>query len=372
MSILDRLRRRHRRPLRALQVEVTSRCARRCAICPRSSLAETWREGDLDDALWKVVATDLELTEHVQLQGWGEPLLHPLLPAWARDASAAGCTVGLTTNGDLLEEAASWLLEGDVDRIVVSVAGNAYNHAALRNGSQLESVLASAGSLARRARERRVPLRILISYLLTRNNAADLPAVVRLAAHAGVDELFVTHLDCPTSPALVEQAAFSGDVLIEGVTAHLKEAETVALDSGIAFRDQTQGGEEQLVCSLDPLRIAFVGWDGRVGPCVNLLLPVEGPIPRWSANGCTEVEALSYGRLDANGLADLLSSDIRTRFVAPWTRRLEAERRFLASVPELSFTGLRELDRADAIRTAALSANPFPDACAHCPKVHGW
>jgi len=372
MSILDWLRRRHRRPLRALQVEVTSRCVRRCAICPRSSLAEVWREGDLNDAIWKVVATDLELTEHVQLQGWGEPLLHPLLPAWARDARAAGCTVGLTTNGDLLEGAASWLLEGDVDQIVVSVAGNADNHAALRDGSQLESVLAAAGDVARRARERHVPLRILISYLLTRNNAADLPAVVRLAARAHVDELFVTHLDCLTSPALVEQAAFSGDVLIEGVKAHLKEAETVASDSGIAFRDQTQGGEEQLVCSLDPLRIVFVGWDGRVGPCVNLLLPVEGPIPRWYADGFTEVEALSYGRLDANGLADLLSSDIRTRFVAPWTRRLEAERRFLASVPELSVSGLRELDRADTIRTAALSANPFPDACTHCPKAHGW
>jgi len=303
------------------------------------------------------VAADLDLTEHVQLQGWGEPLLHPLLPAWARNARAAGCTVGLTTNGDLLEKSASWLLwllEGDVDRIVVSVAGNADNHAALRDGSQLESVLAAAGNLARRAREGRVQLRILISYLLTRSNAADLPAVVRLAARAGVDELFVTHLDCPTSAALVEQAAFSDGVLNEGV------------------RDQTQGGEEQLVCSLDPLRFVFVGWDGRVGPCVNLLLPVEGPIPRWSANGCTEVEAVSYGQLDATGLADLLSSDIRTRFVTPWTRRLEAERRFLASVPELSLTGLRELDRADAIRTAALSANPFPDACTHCPKVNGW
>jgi len=196
--------------------------------------------------------------------------------------------------------------------------------------------------------------------------------VVRLAARAGVDELFIVHLDCPTSPAQLEQAAFSGDALIGGVTTYLNEAERVASDAGIAFRDQTQGGEELLVCSLDPLRFAFVGWDGRVGPCVNLLLPVDGPIPRWSANGRVEVGAVSYGRLDTTGLADLLSSEIRTRFVAPWTRRLEAERRFLASVPGLSVTGLQELDRADAMRTAALSANPFPDACTHCPKAHGW
>jgi hypothetical protein len=47
MSLFEHLRRR-RRPLRAVQVEVTSRCTRRCAICPRSALSKTWLEGDMD------------------------------------------------------------------------------------------------------------------------------------------------------------------------------------------------------------------------------------------------------------------------------------------------------------------------------------
>ena len=42
----------HRRPLTALQVEVTSRCTRDCAICARSAFASDWRDGDLADATW--------------------------------------------------------------------------------------------------------------------------------------------------------------------------------------------------------------------------------------------------------------------------------------------------------------------------------
>ena len=38
-----------RRPLRALQVELTSRCRWRCAVCPRTALAPDWPDGDLGE-----------------------------------------------------------------------------------------------------------------------------------------------------------------------------------------------------------------------------------------------------------------------------------------------------------------------------------
>ena len=90
------------RPLRALQVEVTSRCSRRCLVCPRSGLAGQWRDGDLGSDTWRRLVPDLALWKHVHLQGWGEPLLHNGLHSMVRDAHAAGCRVGITTNGDLL------------------------------------------------------------------------------------------------------------------------------------------------------------------------------------------------------------------------------------------------------------------------------
>jgi hypothetical protein len=69
-----------KRPLLALQVEVTSRCTRSCLPCPRSDLRRDWRNGDLEDAYWAAIEPGLRLTYHVHLQGWGEPLLHPMLP----------------------------------------------------------------------------------------------------------------------------------------------------------------------------------------------------------------------------------------------------------------------------------------------------
>jgi len=56
-----------RRPLRALQIEVTSRCTRRCVTCPRRALSDRWREGDLEQPLWKTLEPDLKLAEHVHL-----------------------------------------------------------------------------------------------------------------------------------------------------------------------------------------------------------------------------------------------------------------------------------------------------------------
>jgi MoaA/NifB/PqqE/SkfB family radical SAM enzyme len=85
-----------RRPLRALQIEVTSRCTRQCAICPRFALSGEWLEGDLSREHWRRLEQDLNTAQHVHLQGWGEPLLHVDLPRMVKAAKRNGCTVGIS------------------------------------------------------------------------------------------------------------------------------------------------------------------------------------------------------------------------------------------------------------------------------------
>ncbi len=111
----------------------------------------------------------------------------------------------------------------------------------------------------RRARARGVPLQVLASYPLTRQSAPDLPQVVRFVAGAGLAELFVVHLDCPTSRFLLVQAVFTGNILDAEVAAHLDAAAKMARNFGIVFRDQVRWGEEVLVCALDPAHFAFIG-----------------------------------------------------------------------------------------------------------------
>ncbi|MBN2318620.1 MAG: hypothetical protein JXR49_06070 [Acidobacteria bacterium] len=373
MFLKNLFQRRNKRPLRALQVEVTSRCTRSCMVCPRSLLKIRWREGDLEEALWNALEPDLFLAEYVHLQGWGEPLLHPALPGWARAARKAGCKVGLTTNGEGLRDALDWLKEGDVDLITVSVGGNEPIHRDLRDGIDLGQVLEAAGEVARVARRRSLKTKVQLSYLLTRPGASSISAVVEMAAVSGLDAFFVIHLDCRFSRSLMELSAFSESGLCEGIAAHLGKARKTAERMGIVYRGPSLNAEEVLTCALDPLRFAFLSWDGRIGPCVNLLLPIEGPIPRWSEAGETLIEPVCYGRLGEVRLSEVLSSESRRRFTAPFRERLNAEHSFLSALePGAGARALRKLDEADAVRTAELASNSFPDACEACPKKLGW
>jgi MoaA/NifB/PqqE/SkfB family radical SAM enzyme len=362
-----------KRPLHALQIEVTSRCTRACAICPRFVLAKSWREGDLDDSIWNVIEPDLQLAAHVHLQGWGEPLLHPLLPVWAGKARKAGCSVGITTNGDLLEEANSWLLDGNVTSITISAAGASRTHAKLRGGSKLFEVLSSAANLVRHSHKRGLKVKFQLSYLLIRSNASELPEVVELAAEAGLDEVFVTHLDCLPSKELSDQAAYAHDKIHSEILTELENARTAARRVGISFRSPLLKGEEVIVCAYNPLNYIFVSWDGRVGPCVNLLFPVKGPIPRWTSNGIVNIEPVVYGKLEEVSLSKLMISQERAQFVEPFRSRLEAEKRFISACSiEPSIHALKEINRADEQRAGALRLNPFPKGCSACPKKRGW
>jgi MoaA/NifB/PqqE/SkfB family radical SAM enzyme len=358
--------------LTALQIEVTSRCTRQCRICPRTVLAADWRDGDLDTATWERLAPDVGLARHVHLQGWGEPLLHPRIPEMVDDAKAAGCAVGITTNGDLLDDATEWVVTQGVDLITVSVAGDDKTHAELRSGSRLDELWARVERLAVRRAGRKVP-RIQVSYLLTRRNCGQVPRVVEAAAEAGADELFVTHLDCTPSPELLKEAAFDTSGLSPEATAAIETAAEVARSRKIAFRAPAREPQELLVCALDPLSFAFVTWDGRVGPCVNLLLPVDNGIPRRSEEGPIRVEPMVYGDLAESRLREILASERFNEFTRSFEKRLAAEREFLEGiVTRGAREALDRLDDADRRRERELSENPFPEPCAGCHKVVGW
>ncbi|HSL19077.1 MAG TPA: radical SAM protein [Methylomirabilota bacterium] len=359
-----------RRPLRALQVEPTSRCTRRCAVCPRSELADRWQSGDLSSDTWARLAPDLRLARHVHLQGWGEPLLHPELREMVRDAKAARCTVGFTTNGDLLDDHAVWIVEESVDLLAVSVAGAGSDHARLRDGSDLEALWRSLATLGRLRRRRRP--RLQVAYLLTVDTAEGLHEVVRSAATAGADELYVTHLDVAPSVGLARRAAFDANGLRPGVAAALDRASAAARATGLAFRGPARRPEELLACALDPTRFAFVTWSGAVAPCVNLALPVDGPIPRVTGGRLVEVEPVVWGQLGDRPLSEILDGDEARRFQEPFRARLAAERHLAAAQSGWGPSTLRCLERSARECDRALEENPFPAACRGCPKADGW
>jgi len=285
---------------------------------------------------------------------------------------AVGSTVGITTNGDLLEGAIDWIVTRRVDLVTVSVAGDEATHADLRSGAQLEELWATVGQLVTRRRSRKVP-RVKVSYLLTRQNCEQVPGLVRAAADAGADELFVTHMDCTPSRELLETAAFDTSGLHPEVAEAIESASRVARSCKIVFRAPTLARQDLLVCALDPLSFAFVSWDGRVGPCVNLVLPIGGAIPRWRESGPIHVAPVIYGVLAESRLGEILDGERFRAFTLSFKSRLAAERRFLEGVVVRSgHDALEYLDAADRLREEELAANPFPNPCAGCHKGVGW
>jgi len=366
-------RRKKLRPIRALQIEVTSRCSRRCRVCPRSILSHKWREGDLNEEIFQTLERDLHKAEHVHLQGWGEPLLHPKIFDWAERARNEGCSVGITTNGDDLENAFPWLLKGIITHLTVSLAGRDRMNERLRGGANSERIFHSVRRLSELSKKNKAKIKIQICYLLTRENHDELKDVVRKASSIGADEVYVIHLDFCSSAVVQEMATFDQDSLHEGVEESLTAAREAARQEGIYFRGPPVHGENVLVCALDPVHFAYVSWEGKVGPCVNLLLPVKGNIPRCSPHGEIHIKPVVFGKINPMTLQDILTSKTRQEFILPFRKRLGAEKRFLSSLElEPGYRFIEKLESADKEREKTLEDFPFPESCRECPKARGW
>ncbi len=352
---------RHGRPFEALQVEVTSRCCLRCEMCPRSARADRWPEIDLPWQAFARIARAFPRVRHVHLQGWGEPLLHPRLFDMIALAKAAGCRVGLTSNGMGLDAAtARRLLELDLDLLSVSIAGaTRETHERIRVGSSLSVILENLNHLLALRRGWPGPRpKVELSYLMTRSNMAELPQAVALAASLGVDELYATNLDYLVIPAHDRLRVFGCPPLREGFARLRDEARERARRMGLAFRPYPLDLDEVAMCEAHPATILFVSCEGWVAPCTYLALPGQDAIPRWFEGTGVLVPAVRFGNIEEQDLMEIWDGpayrEFRERFAA---RRLALATRALAVV---SGGG-----------SAGAEIPPPPEPCRTCYKLYG-
>lgn len=87
----------------------------------------------MDEALFRRALDGSGRLEFALLFQWGEPLLHPRFAELANEAARRGVRTLVTTNGTLLDERRIALLLGaGLDRVTVSVDGDAATHEAVR------------------------------------------------------------------------------------------------------------------------------------------------------------------------------------------------------------------------------------------------
>ncbi|MDA1194593.1 MAG: radical SAM protein [Planctomycetota bacterium] len=119
--------------LLSANLELTNHCNLHCTFCPTGNGLLARPRGFMTPEVFRRALAGAGRLEFVLLFQWGESLLHPQFAALAREAGERGARTLVTTNGTLLDERRTDLLLGaGLDRVTVSVDGDAASHEAIR------------------------------------------------------------------------------------------------------------------------------------------------------------------------------------------------------------------------------------------------
>lgn len=255
-------------PWRA-NLELTNQCNLRCPMCPQSFL-EFPREYT-DEAILEHVRPLFPWLELVDLTGFGEPLLSPLLPTLLGELRGHAHT-RMITNGILLHDAAiSAILEGGLCELNISIdAASRETYLRQRKADQFEPILANLRRMveARKSFGSGRP-KLGFNFVFMRGNGHELPELVRLAARLGVERVCPGYLSVYSAEMREESFFFdkprANRILAEA--ARLAEREGVELLAPEPFAMTTPSAFPAPKNCRDPWEFLLVKSDAKVGSC---------------------------------------------------------------------------------------------------------
>ncbi|HLS86011.1 MAG TPA: radical SAM protein [Burkholderiales bacterium] len=308
-----------------VQIEPVGQCNLACRMCPVAYRDETGRgkpQAFMSFETFRRLLDEFPAVSVLQLQGLGEPMLHPRFFDMVRYAAGKGITVSTNSNLTALSERrAEECVTSGLARLYVSLdaAGKAaYEY--IRTGARFERVLRNLRRvLAARKRLGGGPEVHLVAVAM-RRNLRELPALVRLAHDEGVDGLSVQHL-ChdfrePTLPgryapmrAFVDAETLAGEAP-EAVSASFAEARRLAQALRVPLRlpnernlvpaaGEAAASKRGLRCDW-PWQGAYVSYRGDAMPCCMVATP----------------DRVNFGNMAREGVRAVWENDAYQRFRA--------------------------------------------------------
>jgi len=263
-----------------LQVEVTSWCNAACSYCPRTVYRDTWKNRQMSPGTFRRLLPYFGKARLIYLQGWGEPLLSPHFFTMVALAKRAGCRVGTTTNGTLLDAPRMLqLVESGLDLVALSLAGVDAKNDAIRRGTSLKQVLEAIQALSRIKERLGSPTPVIhLAYMLLRSGLQDLERLPVMFKGSGLSEIVISTLDLVPSRDLEAEAvrpASSGEYA--ELRSRLEELARLGGKCGFAIHYQLQDpSSRRPTCTENVQQALVVSADGMVSPCVFTNLPVSG------------------------------------------------------------------------------------------------
>ncbi|MBW4025702.1 MAG: pyrroloquinoline quinone biosynthesis protein PqqE [Proteobacteria bacterium] len=208
----------------ALVAEITHRCPLQCPYCsnPRD-MAQAGEE--LSTADWQRVFAEAAALGvlHLHLSG-GEPMARRDLPALVRTAAAAGLYTNLITSGVLLDERRlAALAAAGLDHVQLS-----FQHA---DTAEAERIGGMAGAQAKKIAAARLVvaagLPLTCNFVIHRQNARDVAAMIALAAELGAGRVEIAHTQYHGWGLVNRDALLPDAAEVEAATAAVEAARAV-------------------------------------------------------------------------------------------------------------------------------------------------
>lgn len=291
-----------------IQVAVSSYCNAACVYCPRTVYQRHWHNEHLSLETFRYLLPAFSKTRLIFLQGWGEPFLNPELFAMIHLGKSAGCQVGTTTNGVLLdEEALNRLVDLEVDILAFSLAGVDERNDLRRQGTRIEAVLTAIRNLDEiKKKTGKTKPETHIAYMLLRTGLADLAKLPSVLQGLGVSQVVISTLDFVPSGELVSEALMvSTDRERFDLESRLQEVAASGKDHGLNIHYHLNSTSRRgRVCTENVQRAIVVSATGEVSPCVFSNLPVKGVT--FVANGKERpYQRLTFGSVRDHSLASI-------------------------------------------------------------------
>ena len=172
-------------------VETTAKCNLYCPMCPR----ETYKQPKQDmtpEIFDRLVGESGRSAEHMMLIGLGEPFLDPLIFDRIEYCARHNISTLLSTNGTLLDEAASArLLASPLEHVTLSFDGaTKESFEYYRKGARFEAVRDNFVRFARMKKERRAKVQVVVQMVRMERNAAEVEEFRRFwGSVPGVDQV---------------------------------------------------------------------------------------------------------------------------------------------------------------------------------------
>jgi radical SAM protein with 4Fe4S-binding SPASM domain len=280
---------------RFLQVEPVGQCNLRCRMCPIQFRRDGPPHGPpafMDFDVFTRLLDQFPDLEELQLQGLGEPMMHPRFFDMVSYAAARGIKVGTNSNLTLLNaRRAELCVTSGLAELHASIDGaTAETYEEIRVRSHFDRITRNLEGLveARRRLGSETP-RLRMVCVVMRRNLPELADLVRLAHRLEIDAVFVQHLchDFGESSLPAHYAPMRGFVDDQTLLAedparvgrHFGEARAVAAELGVDLRlpltqprmhpPGTPGPDR---CDW-PWRGAYVSYQGLAMPCCMVATP---------------------------------------------------------------------------------------------------